>query len=379
MDIPQIPETASDEYLEELRERIFVQLERAKSEKVRQQLRAFLKAIQQKKQQRIQQRLGTQVLKKSAQASAKWKAQKQEKTIQHWLDVDVPRVDTKSYELEQKEREQSQERAETDKQAEAPQEQPHEKEKKQTQPVNLSRDQQEAVKTRLKETLRKIYTQQVTNEEERSELPPAEKTGEARTPELVETKDRQGFAEKEQKNFSLRLQKLFVEMKLQKAGIPDETRTRLSSVQQRLHDQMTEEAEQEKALRQKIEQQKAAEKAPQRYIGFEVRPEDIPEGELPFEEACQKVKAGESLGLLYKAGLTRREKEMLWAVEGYLKELKGLKRQQTFDLQHLTAKSIRELEQIFKTYQPQGYMNVELHNVYNRLLTLRSRFSILLH
>jgi hypothetical protein len=48
-------------------------------------------------------------------------------------------------------------------------------------------------------------------------------------------------------------------------------------------------------------------------------------------------------------------------------------------MQHLTARSIHELDLIFKTYRIQGYLKAELTNVYNRLLNLRGRFSILLN
>ena len=70
---------------------------------------------------------------------------------------------------------------------------------------------------------------------------------------------------------------------------------------------------------------------------------------------------------------------MVWAFHEYLHQMKGVKRQQSYDMQHLTARSIRELEQIFKTYQIQGYLRAELNNIYNRLLNLRGRFSVLLH
>ncbi|GAK51973.1 hypothetical protein U14_03219 [Candidatus Moduliflexus flocculans] len=102
-------------------------------------------------------------------------------------------------------------------------------------------------------------------------------------------------------------------------------------------------------------------------------------GELTFEAACRRVSKGESLVVLEKVGLSEREQLMLWAFHEFLHQMKGVKRQQSYDMQHLTARSIRELEQIFKTYQIQGYLRAELNNIYNRLLNLRGRFSILLH
>lgn len=102
-------------------------------------------------------------------------------------------------------------------------------------------------------------------------------------------------------------------------------------------------------------------------------------GELTFEAACRRVSKGESLVVLEKVGLSEREQLMLWAFHEFLHQMKGVKRQQSYDMQHLTARSIRELEQIFKTYQIQGYLRAELNNIYNRLLNLRGRFSVLLH
>ena len=95
--------------------------------------------------------------------------------------------------------------------------------------------------------------------------------------------------------------------------------------------------------------------------------------------ACRRISKGESLVLLEKIGLSEREQLMLWAFHEFLHQMKGVKRQQSYDMQHLTARSIRELEQIFKTYQIQGYLRAELNNIYNRLLNLRGRFSVLLH
>ena len=102
-------------------------------------------------------------------------------------------------------------------------------------------------------------------------------------------------------------------------------------------------------------------------------------GELTFEDACRRVSTGESLSIMEKVGLSEREQLLLWAFHEFLHQMKGVKRQQSYDMQHLTARSIRELEQIFKTYQIQGYLRAELNNIYNRLLNLRGRFSVLLH
>ncbi len=109
--------------------------------------------------------------------------------------------------------------------------------------------------------------------------------------------------------------------------------------------------------------------------------EEIPEdaGDLTFESVCRRVGKGESLVLFEKIGISPREQLLIDAFNEHLAQMKGVKRQQAFDMQHLTSRSIRELEQIFKTYHLQGYLRAELNNIYNRLLNLRSRFSILLH
>ncbi len=138
--------------------------------------------------------------------------------------------------------------------------------------------------------------------------------------------------------------------------------------------------EDQKAEDQKAEDQKAEKLKAEKLKAEKLKAEDQKEeGPLTFSMICEKISRGEALFLFDKVQLTEREQEMLQAFDGHIRQFKGVKQQQAFDLQHLTARSIRELEQIFKTYQPHGYLNVELHNVYNRLLTLRSRFSILLH
>lgn len=102
-------------------------------------------------------------------------------------------------------------------------------------------------------------------------------------------------------------------------------------------------------------------------------------GQLTFSEACRRVSKGEAPALLGKVGLSEREQEMFTAFTDHLSQMKGLKRQQVFEMQHMTGRSIRELEQILKTYHLQGYLRAELNNIYNRLLNLRSRFSVLQH
>jgi hypothetical protein len=111
-------------------------------------------------------------------------------------------------------------------------------------------------------------------------------------------------------------------------------------------------------------------------IGQEIQPVSSDEA---FAEICEKVGNGEPLALLSTISLSERERELVNAFLGHLSSYKGVKKQQAFEMQHLTARSIRELDLIFKTYYIDGYLKAELHNIYNRLLNLRSRFSVLLH
>lgn len=123
-----------------------------------------------------------------------------------------------------------------------------------------------------------------------------------------------------------------------------------------------------------------------------IRPEDLPaeyreekpefhplSKDAAFTEACQRVSEGQSLDLLKNLPLSEREQDMLQAFAAYHSSYKGLKKQQVFEMQYLTSRSIHELDLIFKTYHIQGYLKAELTNVYNRLLNLRGRFSILVH
>jgi hypothetical protein len=97
-----------------------------------------------------------------------------------------------------------------------------------------------------------------------------------------------------------------------------------------------------------------------------------------FTEICDKIGKGESLALLDSLDLSDRERYLVKTFLNHFASYKGLKKQQAFEMQHLTGRSIRELDLIFKTYHIDGYLKAELHNVYNRLLNLRSRFSVLL-
>lgn len=98
-----------------------------------------------------------------------------------------------------------------------------------------------------------------------------------------------------------------------------------------------------------------------------------------FIDICRKISQGQSFDLFQTMRLTEREQDILNAMASHLNSYKGLKKQQVFEMQHLTARSIHELDLIFKTYKIQGYLKAELTNVYNRLLNIRSRFSMLIN
>jgi hypothetical protein len=98
-----------------------------------------------------------------------------------------------------------------------------------------------------------------------------------------------------------------------------------------------------------------------------------------FVEICERISKGHSIDLLKEMPLSEREQDLLNALASHLNSYKGLKKQQVFEMQHLTARSIHELDLIFKTYRIQGYLKAELTNVYNRLLNIRGRFSMLLN
>ena len=98
-----------------------------------------------------------------------------------------------------------------------------------------------------------------------------------------------------------------------------------------------------------------------------------------FIDICKKISTGHSIELFQSMPLSDREQDILNAMSSQLNSYKGLKKQQVFEMQHLTARSIHELDLIFKTYHIQGYLKAELTNVYNRLLNIRGRFSMLLN
>ncbi len=98
-----------------------------------------------------------------------------------------------------------------------------------------------------------------------------------------------------------------------------------------------------------------------------------------FIDICKKISQGHSIELFQSMPLSDREQDILNAMTAQLNSYKGLKKQQVFEIQHLTARSIHELDLIFKTYHIQGYLKAELNNVYNRLLNIRGRFSMLLN
>lgn len=340
MRLPEIPETATEAYLEKLAEKILKQLEKASNKNVRLRLTTLLQEVQRRKKKLIE-------------------------------EAAVRREDTN--------------RQDTIKMFDT---------------ANLTKTEQQQIKERLKYVLEDIKQQRPESQQFSLDIPAlGEDRGVASPQALLSTVE---LTDQEFNIVKERMKEMLFEVRDQRQD-------------QFLQEHITTEEEEEILLEEEIipgegvveeEVSLEGEIIPEDDIDSEdvilleeeVLPEEVTENEriLPedteaeadqgnqaeetftFEAVCKKVKVGEPLTLFNKLILTERERAMIVAFEGYLKQTKGLKRQQVFDIQHLTSRSIRELDQLFKTYHLQGYLSVELHNIYNRLLNLRSRISILL-
>ena len=301
MDTPEIPETATEEYLEKLEEKIFKQLEKTSNKKVRTYLQALLKKVQKRKRQ---------VQQESSESVA---------DVSHTNQKDPLKIfDT----------------------------------------AHLTKEEQQKVKKRLKVVLEEIKGHRPKSQQDSFDLPfsSGSQEGDADlSPQtILNTVHLTG---QEYEIVKERMKEMLAEVEQQILNISQKSK------------QKTEQKPQVEADQEEIPP-KAEQKSPQ-----ENQKET---GSISFATVCRRVGKGESLILFDKIALSEREQELVQAFREHLAEMKGLKRQQAFDMQHLTARSIRELEQILKTYHLQGYLRAELNNVYNRLLNLRSRFSILL-
>lgn len=347
MRLPEIPDTATEAYLEKLTDKILNQLEKATNRNVRLRLTALLQEVQRRKKKLLQEA-----------------AEREENTSQSNKQDTINMFDT----------------------------------------ANLSNTEQQQIKDRLKHVLKDIKQQRPESQQFTLELTEPEYAQVESSPQaLLSTVE---LTEREYQIVKERMKDMLSE-------VQEQRQDRL------LEEHIAEEEEEEILLEEEIipGEESSQEETPLEgeIIGEEeLEPEDVilleeevkseeqlaaeedmlqenaeinasadepdEEGEemFSFDSICNKVKAGEPLTLFSKVILTEREQAMFEAFKGYIKQTKGLKRQQVFDIQHLTTRSIRELDQLFKTYHLQGYLSVELHNIYNRLLNLRSRISILL-
>lgn len=337
--LPEIPETATEEYLEKLTEKILMQLDKATNRNVRLRLNSLLQEAQRRKKKLLEEKTST--TSKGALLTEK----------QYTLKM----FDT----------------------------------------ANLSREEQQQIKERLRYVLEDIQKQRPESQQISFPLPGQgkEELAEISPQALLNTVE---LTEQEYRIVKERMKGMLAEVNAQRQ-------------EQLFNMEMGEEEEEVILLEEEIipgaespqadlllegeiisEEDLDAEDvilledeviqdedSLQEEIGTDEQ-EDEFEEPFSFDTICRKVKVGEPLILFSKTALTEREQAMLVAFEGYIKHTKGLKRQQVFDIQHLTSRSIRDLDQLFKTYHLQGYLSAELHNIYNRLLNLRSRISTLL-
>ncbi|GAK56076.1 hypothetical protein U27_03038 [Candidatus Vecturithrix granuli] len=343
--LPEIPATATEEYLEKLTEKILMQLEKATNRNVRLRLNALLQEAQRRKKKLLEEK--TPTTSKGAPLTEKQYTLKMFDTAKLSEEEQQQIKERLRYVLEdiQKQRPESQqisfvlathgkeELAEISPQA-------------LLNTVELTEQEYQIVKERMKGMLAEV------NEQRQEQLLNMEMGEEEEEEILLEEEIIPGE------------ESLQADLLLEGEIVSEEDMDAEDVIL--LEDEVFQDEESLKDVSDEHEE-----------IGIDEQ-EDEFEEPFSFETICRKVKVGEPLILFSKTALTEREQAMLVAFEGYIKQTKGLKRQQVFDIQHLTARSIRDLDQLFKTYHLQGYLSAELHNIYNRLLNLRSRISTLL-
>jgi hypothetical protein len=316
MNFPEIPETATEEYLEKLEKRILTCIKDTVSQKTRDYLEAFLEKIQERKNQ---------------------------------LHPPLPNfTETVTYTGDENPR-------------------------TFLNTVQLSAEDQEKVKDGLKDVLEEIKQHRPESQQASLNLSSILDSQDENDEFLRTSLDTINLTDQE---YSLVKKRMKEMLNQEMDGFEEDTRHELQDEQEEILElgpeneiltavpsELEVEAEQKLLLEADLKSQQ------EKPEGLEI---------LTLEVVCRRVSEGESLILFDKIPLSEREQQMMTAFESHLSEMKSLKRQQAFDMQHLTARSIRELEKIFKTYRLQGYLRAELNNVYNRLLNLRSRLSILL-
>lgn len=347
--LPEIPETATEEYLEKLTEKILMQLEKASNRNVRFRLTALLQEVQRRKKKLLEEKTST--THKEALLTGKQDTLKMFDTANLSKDEQQQVKERLRYVLEdiQKQRPESQ-------QVSLPLPIQGKEELAEISPqallntAELTEQEYQIVKERMKGMLIEVHEQR---QEQLLNMEMGEEEGE----EILLDEEVIPGAESSQSDFLIE-----GEMISREEFEPEEVIL--------LEDEVGQDEEGLENFSVEHEETEAE--------SIHIHQEDELEEPFSFETICRKVKVGEPLMLFSKTALTEREQAMLVAFEGYIKQTKGLKRQQIFDIQHLTSRSIRDLDQLFKTYHLQGYLSAELHNIYNRLLNLRSRISTLL-
>ena len=350
MEIPQIPDTATETYLEHLEDNITRQLKRTKNKKIRAHLEGMLKEVRRR--------------------LAEFRQQSQEEPDQTAVDglgvfelTDI--VEEVSEEAPDQE---SQEEADvlvlTDIVEEVSEEISPENE-------DLSEKERGVVKDRLRDVIEKFQDRKQASPQQSSTMLLSDIMEEVNEEAPLDTLD---LTEQAQEKIKNRL-KGILEAFREKSQEPT-TQSILENLTEINKGIPSDEAG---IL---VEEQETVQFRPGEFTQrFQAGDKDFQpvSTDEEFIAACEKVSQGHSPGLFDGIALSDRERDLVNAFIAHLSTYKGLKKQQAFEMQHLTARSIHELDLIFKTYKIQGYLKAELNNVYNRLLNLRSRFSILLN
>lgn len=349
MDMLHIPETATETYLERLAENITHQLEKAKNKKVRTHLTTMLKEVQQRLAEIRRQ---TERFPEEAEAADN-------------LDVleltEVVEEEQETQDVAEEAEEESDVLLLTEMVEEEEAELP-------VDVADLSEKEQGVVKDRLKQILGRLQDKrQVSPNKSESVL--LNDVMHELDEVLLDTTD---LTTEQQTKVKGRLKGILqvIHAKGQQGEQGASIQGFLETLTKGRHggEELTEEAQQGDGSGTTVSKT--------RFDHVEFRPVS---GDDQFIEVCRKVSRGESPELLKALSLSEREQDLVNAFLSNISSYKGMKKQQAFEMQHLTARSIHELDLIFKTYHIQGYLKAELNNVYNRLLNIRGRFSILLN
>lgn len=144
------------------------------------------------------------------------------------------------------------------------------------------------------------------------------------------------------------------------------------AIKARLKEQLQEFAEQQ-------EQQESQDHTPSQNINGNFQQTEISDnpGSSALEQICHKIGNGEELSLFETIDLSEREKAMVNTLKKHLASFKEEKQRHIYEMQHLTTKSIRELDLIFKNYRLDGYLYADMRRLYNTLMSLKTRYASL--